>query len=114
LLKEDINADNNIYKFINKGKQIVSHNIQHILPKLDEIKANFSLLNMKEKPDIFGLSETFLNPTHCKDKSHELKLNDYDYPSRKDRIRIGGGGLLVYFKSGIKYERKNNIESSSV
>jgi len=113
-INEDLNADNNIYKFINKGKQIVSHNIQHILPKLDEIKANFSLLNMKEKPDIFGLSETCLNPINCKDKSHELKLNDYDYPSRKDRIRIGGGGLLVYFKSGIKYERKNNIVSSSV
>ena len=53
------------------------------------------------------------NCCNCKDKSQELKLNDYDYPSRKDRIRIGGGGLLVYFKSsGIKYERKNNLESS--
>ena len=93
-INEDLNADNNMYKFINKGIQIVSHNIQHILPKLDEIKANFSLLNMNEKLDIFGLSETFLSSTNCKDKSHELKLNDYAYLSRKDRIRMGGG-LLV-------------------
>ena len=113
-IHEDLNADNNINKFINKGRTIVSHNIQHILPTLDENKANLSLLYMNEKLDIFGLSETFLNPTNCKDKSHELKLNDYDYPSRKDQIRMEGGGLLVYFKSGIKYERKNNIESSSV
>ena len=94
--------------------QTFSRNIQHILPTLDENKANLSLLYMNEKLDIFGLSETFLNPTNCKDKSHELKLNDYDYPSRKDRIRMEGEGLLVYFKSGIKYEGINNIESSSV
>ena len=85
-INEDLNADNNIYKFINKDIKIVSHNIQHILPTLDENKANLSLLYMNEKLDIFGLSETFLNPTNCKDKSHELKLNDYDYPSCKDRI----------------------------
>ena len=88
-IHEDLNADNNIYKFIKKGKKFVSHNIQHSLPKLNEIKANLSLLNMNEKLDMFGLSETFVNPTICKDKSHKLKLNDYDYPSRKDRIRMG-------------------------
>jgi hypothetical protein len=58
-INEDLNADNNIYKFINKDIKIVYHNIQHILPKLDEIKANFSFLNMKKKRTFLALVKLF-------------------------------------------------------
>ena len=47
------------FSFFNlkKGLHITSLNIQHLLPKLDEIKLHLGLSNPS---DILGLSETFL------------------------------------------------------
>ena len=46
-------------KFSKKGLHIVSLNIQHFLPKLDEIK--YVLLSEKCNVDVIGFCETFLN-----------------------------------------------------
>ncbi|CAC5405424.1 unnamed protein product [Mytilus coruscus] len=52
---------NNSYGHSQKGLKLTCHNIQHILPKIDEIRANFENLNKSQRPDIIGMSETFLN-----------------------------------------------------
>ena len=45
------------FKFREKGLHIASLNVQHLFPKLDEIRI---ILNTENSPDIFGISETFL------------------------------------------------------
>ena len=71
-----------------KGLHIASLNIQHLFPKLDEIRI---ILNM-ENSDIFGISETFLTENI---QNSNLNINGFVF-ERKDQPHKLGGGLLVY------------------
>ena len=52
----------NIYNHqMTKGLKVSCQNIQHLLPKLDELKSNFSLMKDSEKPNVLGMCETYLN-----------------------------------------------------
>jgi hypothetical protein len=44
-----------------QGLKITCQNIQHVLPKLDEIKYNIGNMKDEFKPHILGMCETFLN-----------------------------------------------------
>ena len=55
-----------------------SLNIQHLLPKMNEIRCHLSCNNA---PYIFGMCETFL---HANISDHMLKLDSYNF-ERKDR-----------------------------
>ena len=62
-----------------KGLHIGCLNIQHILPKLDELK--FLFAHASPSPDIFGFCETFLSD---KVSDSELNISNF-YLERKDR-----------------------------
>ncbi len=84
----------------------VSHlNVQSILPSLDEIK-----LWLKENPyDIFTLSETWLDSSV---DDSEIHIPGYVI-ERADRNRHGGG-VAVYIKNDIQYERRSDVEHNDI
>lgn len=91
-----------------KGLQIASLNIQHLLPKIDEIK--FQLLQDK-MPKILALCETFLTE---KTNNNLIEINNFAF-ERKDRIGSRkGGGLIVYISDTISYRRRLDIELNEV
>ncbi|CAC5375655.1 CNBP [Mytilus coruscus] len=58
-IKNDQNASDqeniitcNVYGHSEKGMKLTCHNIQHILPKIDDIRANFESLGKIQRPDI--------------------------------------------------------------
>jgi hypothetical protein len=103
----------NIYGYTDsKGLKITCQNIQHVLPKLDEIKYNIGNMKDKFKPHILGMCETFLNEEKCKMNSRELDLDNFTY-NRKDRTNKNGGGWIVYFHDYVKYERRVELESEN-
>ena len=101
----------NIYGYTDsKGLKITCQNIQHILPKLDEIKYNIGNMKDEFKPHILGMCETFLSEEKCKMNSRELDLDNFTY-NRKDRTNKNGGGWIVYFHDYVKYERRVELET---
>ena len=77
-------------KFQKKGLHVVYLNVQHLVPKFDEIKYILSTSEI----DIFGACETFLNDTFC-----DLNLNFTGFKNiRKDRKHQKGGGGLVFLR----------------
>ena len=73
ILLVKINIPGNIYGYTDsKGLKITCQNIQHVLPKLDEIKYNIGNMKDEFKPHILGMCETFLNEEKCKKNSREL------------------------------------------
>ena len=62
-----------------KGLKVSCQNIQHLLPKLDELKSNFSQMKNSEKPIVLGMCDTYLNSQKCIPNSNELNI-----PSFKD------------------------------
>jgi len=88
-----------------KGLTLCSHNVNHILNKIDELK----LFLECDHPqlDVYGLSETFL--TDC---IHDDLIRVYGYQTiRKDRKYGKGGGLIVYIKNQIHYKRRQDLEA---
>ncbi|CAC5398360.1 unnamed protein product [Mytilus coruscus] len=103
---------NNSYGHSQKGLKLTCHNIQHILPKIDELRANFENLNKSQRPDIIGMCETFLNEKKCKQDSNEINIPGYSSTNaRKDGENRQGGGWIVYFDNNIKYERLTSLET---
>ncbi|CAC5385019.1 unnamed protein product [Mytilus coruscus] len=83
--QENINTRNyNVYGHSEKGIKLTCHNIQHILPKIDEIRSNFESLGKTQRPDIIGMCETFLNTKKCKRDSNKINIPGYSN-ERKDR-----------------------------
>ena len=80
---------------------IIHHNVQSILPKLDEI-----YIELKDF-DILTFSETWLNETTHTD---DLHLNSYHPPERKDREANRYGGVMLYVKSVLAYSRRRDLE----
>ncbi|CAG2190140.1 unnamed protein product [Mytilus edulis] len=73
--QENIPACNyNVYGHSEKGIKLTCHNIQHILPKIDEIRSNCESLGKNPKPDIIGMCETFLNTKKCKRDFNEINI----------------------------------------
>ena len=92
----------------NKGIRIAHLNIQHALPKMDELKYHLSSYKSNM---ILGLSETFLTD-NVKDKN--LQISDFVL-ERKDRMSgKKGGGLLVYISKNVPYLRRLDIESKEI
>ena len=50
-------------KYLSKGLHFCNLNIQHIIPKLDELRIVMATENC---PDILGVCETFLSPNYFK------------------------------------------------
>lgn len=77
-------------------------NIQHIIPKLDELRIVMATENC---PDILGVCETFLSPNIL---NNQIQIKGYDF-LRKDRADIfskTGGGILLYFRNSVKCIRR--------
>ena len=64
--------------FLSKGLHLYNLNIQHILPKLDELRI---VLASRNGPDIFCVCETFLEPDIL---NNQIAIEGYDF-LRKDR-----------------------------
>ena len=95
------------FNFMEPGLRIANLNIQHLLPKLEEI--NYHLQN-KNSPDVLGLCETFLSNHINNDLLH---LQNYVI-ERKDRSHKKGGGLLVYIRSSVIYKRRSDLEVTDI
>jgi hypothetical protein len=78
------------FQLVSKGFRVVNLNIQHILPKLDEIK----ILLLEDPIHVLGLCETFLTENTVNDEIH---IHGYNL-ERKDRFSKQGGGIIVYIK----------------
>ncbi len=81
------------------------------LAKFEEIKC--MLTSDKNKGlHVFGMSETKL-------KGHKLSsqtfaINGFQMPFRKDNDTNGGGGIIVYVKTGINAKRREDLESHGI
>jgi hypothetical protein len=106
-LKKNVSKTNSEFGFTFKGLHISLLNIQHLLPKLDEVKL---LLNQENSVNIFGLCETFLTSSVSNDD-----LNIYGFVfERKDRCVKSGGGILVYLSDDIPFIRRTDLESNDI
>lgn len=103
----DVNRRYNPISFCKRGLHVASLNIQHLLPKLDELK--FHLYD-KAGPDIVGLYETFLN----RDINDSVLIIDTFNIERKDRVGKNGGGVLVYISNKVPYKRRHDLEDDDI
>ena len=103
-------ANNSDLTFSSKGLHFCNLNIQHIIPKADELRA---IMANDKCPDILGLCETFLNPSVI---DSQVEIDGYDL-IRKDRIDTqnkAGGGLILYIRNWIKFKRRPEYEISKI
>jgi len=105
-LKCNINNDYYI-PFTYKGLHIMHLNIQHLLPKLDEIRV---YLHENSSLDIVGFCETFLND---KTEINTISISGYSIV-RRDRAISAGGGIIVYIKDSISFVRRHDLESDDI
>ena len=80
---------------------LVHYNVQSLFNKLDIIQVE--LPNF----DIIALSETLLKPPM---DTSDITLSHYHSPERKDRIRDGYGGVIVFIKDSFSYKRRLDLE----
>ena len=92
--------------FTEKGLKCACLNINHLICRLDQI----NLCMQEQKPDIFGICESFLN---AKMKDEMLQQQGYVF-ERKDRVDKGGGGIVCYILEGIKYKRRCDLEEENI
>ena len=97
-----------IFPYVEKGLGVACHNINRLINKLDELKL---ILDTDKSPlDIYCICETFLTPTiddNC------LKINGYSF-FRKDRLHKRGGGILMYIRNGLNFQRRQDLEEKSI
>ncbi|MES9994044.1 MAG: reverse transcriptase family protein [Candidatus Thiodiazotropha sp.] len=79
----------------------VQYNVQSISSKLGILHAE--LLQF----DILAFTETWLGPTI---DTHDLILQSYNIPERRDRVGDAHGGVIIYVKEGIHYKRRQDLE----
>ena len=93
-----------------QGLHFCNLNIQHILPKLDELRI---LMANDKCADILGLCESFLDPNIM---DQQVAIGGYDF-IRKDRMDTQnktGGALILYFRNSIKCKRRHEYEISEI
>ena len=90
------------------GLTLVHLNIQHILPKIDEIK--HTLANCKNVINVIGFSETFLGESHL---NTEIHINGYNCV-RRDRPNGKGGGLLVYVQESLDFIHRPDLQKAQI
>ena len=94
--------------FRSKGLHLCNLNVQHILPKLDELRV---LLAKRNGPDIFGACEIFLEPESL---DNQIVIDGYDF-LRKNRAATRnktGDGLILYFRNSLTCSRRAEFEIS--
>ena len=101
----------NLY-FSSKGLHLCNLNIQHILPKLDELR---TIMSTDKCPDVLGVCETFL-ASHVSDG--QISIEGYDL-IRKDRSDTQdkcarGGGLIFYYRNTLNCKRRPELEISKL
>ena len=79
------------------------------LPKKEQLK-ELLYRNICEMPDIFGVSETFLNADIY---NKELVINGYSV-LRRDRVDRGGGGILVYVRQNLLFIHRTDLQTDDV
>lgn len=87
----------------NKGFNVFSLNIQHLIPKLDQIKL---LMYDNNNFDVFSFCETFLTSNS---NDNDIHIPGYNM-ERRDRVNKAGGGIVVYIKQSVPYLRKTSFE----
>ena len=85
-------------------------NIQHILPKLDELRI---LMANDKCADILGLCESFLDP-NIMDQQVAIEGYVFICKDRMDTQNKTGGGLILYFRISIKCKRRQDYEISKL
>ena len=87
------------------GIKIAHTNINSIRYKLDQLYTEFFSY------DIICVSETKLNQNIL---NQDLELHGFHLPIRKDREENNGGGLLIYIKRNVHFERRQDLESNEI
>ena len=80
-------------------------NIQSIVPKLDNITAEYSV------HEILSFTESWLKP-HISDDV--LKIPGYSPPFRRDRIDRMGGGVIVYVKENVNCILRPDLQVGNI
>ena len=70
---ERLHNNNLNMRYLSKGLHFCNLNIQHIIPKLDELRIVMATENC---PNILGLCETFLNPIIS---NNQVRIEGYDF-----------------------------------
>ena len=107
-VEDNPNEHVNPFKFPNNALNICHLNINHILPKLSEIK--YLVSNPDSNIDILCLSETFLSSSV---QTKEINIQGYN-SFRKDRCTKSGGGLLLYISKLLISIRREDLEISDI
>ena len=96
--------------FESKGLHFCNLNIQHIVPKIDELRITMAHEN---SPDIFGMCETFLTSSVSDD---QMAVYGFDLmrKDRSDTQNKAGGGIILYYRKSINCKRKCDIEISKI
>ena len=96
--------------FESKGFHFCNLNIQHIVPKIDELHITMAHAH---SPDIFGMCETFLTSSVSDD---QMAVDGFDLmrKDRSDTQNKAGGGVILYYRKSINCERKCDIEISNI
>ena len=76
-------------------------NVQSLKPKLDLISAEYGDF------DILSFTETWLNHST---PDRDTKLDSINVPLGKERVESSYGGVTVYIKEAVHYERKTDLE----
>ena len=105
---KDYDKSSFIFNATSKGIHIANLNIQHLLPKLDEIKYQLTRTNSNK---ILGLCETFLTENAC---DNILHIPGYTFERRDRKSNRKGGGLIVFISNQITYTRRLDIESNEI
>ena len=97
-------------QFSSKGLHLCNLNIQHILPKLNELRV---VMAKNNGPDIFCACETFLEPNMS---NNQIAIDGYVI-HRKDKAATqnkNGGGLVLYCRNSLTCSRRSDLEISSL
>ena len=79
--------------------------MQSLVPKIDILGTELFEF------DILAFSETWLNPSVL---SQDLHIQIFRDPERKDRVSDSHGGVVIYVKENICYQRRLDLEPRGV
>ena len=101
-IENSSNTENTWKSFEKRGLHFIHLNINSLLDKIDELR----FIAEKSKPTIIGITESKIDETVSETEFH---IKGYT-PIRNDRTRHGGG-VVLYIKEGIGFNRRDNFSS---